>query len=134
MAVYMLCGLVVTTGYTYQKELTAEETIIKYLEDPIANSYLVMETLIDAEHVASLELISLEKCSTINYPWPYVASEDGLGYTKFRVFEVTFDIQYDAEYEIMQTMNFNGKQKKEFVLIYTNDGWIIHSMGFSMPI
>ena len=134
LAICLLCGLVITTGYTYQKELTAEETIMKYLEDPAANSHLVMETLINPEHVASLEFVSLEQRPTINYPWPYVSNADGLGYTKFLVFWVIYDILYEEGYDMYHTTFFNGKQMREFILIYTKDGWIIHSMGFSIPV
>lgn len=131
LALCMLCVLGVTTSYTYQRELTVEETIIKYLEDPVENSHLAIQTFIDMEHVEFLEFISLEKEPIINQPWPHVNKGEGLNYTKFRVYTVTYEILHDEDYEFNWISGINGVQIKEFILIYTKDGWRIHSIGFS---
>ncbi len=134
MMLCLLCGFVLITGYTYQKELTVEETIVKYLEDPIVNEELAVESPFNMEYIDHLEFAAMEKEPTANDQWPQVEPGKGLEYTKFRRYTVAYKTVYkeghenEGQYWFMTMMtNEEGITQIELVLIYTKDGWRIHS-------
>ncbi len=133
LVICMLLGVVATTCYTYERELTEEETIIKYLEDPATNSYLAIDKLIDIEYVEYVEFLALQKESIINRSWPTVHSKEH-SFTKFHIYTVAYKMKYKEGMEMYGSpwiIDENGVVTEEYILIYTKAGWRIHSHGFS---
>ncbi len=127
LAVCVVCGIGAITCYTYQRELTPEETIVKYLEDPEENGYLMLRTWTSPEYIDSIEVISLEKADMV-HAQILLPSDVKEGYTKIRVFSVTYDISYNEEYKYFE--GESGIKTQFFTLVYLKDGWRINEIGY----
>ena len=101
------------------------EVITKYVNDYANNQDLAVSHFFKPELIESNKLIEIKDCdqrfaSVTNYSGKY---------TSAKAFLVTYDIRYKPEAENLVTEE-SGIKTKYFVLIETEKGWLIDSIGY----
>ena len=101
------------------------EVITKYVNDYANNQDLAVSHFFNTELIESNKLIEIKDCdqrfaSVTNYSGKY---------TSAKAFLVTYDIRYKLEAENLVTEE-SGIKTKYFVLIETEKGWLIDSIGY----
>lgn len=116
-------GLDKETSSITNEQIT--EVITKYVNDYENNQDLAVSHFFKPELIESNKLIEIKDCdqrfaSVTNYAGKY---------TSAKAFLVTYDIRYKSEAQNLVTEE-SGIKTKYFVLIETEKGWLIDSIGY----
>lgn len=116
-------GLDKETSSITNEQIT--EVITKYVNDYENNQDLAVSHFFKPELIESNKLIEIKDCdqrfaSVTNYSGKY---------TSAKAFLVTYDIRYKSEAQNLVTEE-SGTKTKYFVLIETEKGWLIDSIGY----
>ncbi len=120
-----LCGFTIAGK---AKEKSSPESVIeKYVCDPEHNQDLAVMQFLNPEFIESTEFISIEDAESkfANLQkYHYTGS-----FSESKAFLVKYVVDYKDEYEHMMTEH-SGEKEKIFVLLDTDNGWIIDSVGY----
>ena len=123
----VLCSNTSIATFLRAENILPQKVIINYVNNPELFSELASKTYFEPDFIESIELIDIEKGDNQKLTG-YHANYDG-SYSDLDIYNVTYNITYKDEVAHKMTEQ-GGTKQKIFILLKSENGWIIDSIGY----
>lgn len=123
----VLCSNTSIATFLRAENILPQKVIINYVNNPELFSKLASKTYFEPDFIESIELIDIEKGDNQRLAG-YHANYDG-SYSDLDIYNVTYNITYKDEVAHKMTEH-GGTKQKIFILLKSENGWIIDSIGY----
>ena len=115
------------TAFSFESTASPKDVIKKYVENSAEYQNLAVKDFLNPEFIDNTELIEIEEADA-KFAAIHSANYSGK-YTDVVAYNVKYEVNYKEEYEYMMTES-SGIKEKLFILIDTEDGWLIDGIGY----
>ena len=126
-AVILISGSFLVSAFSVIKSSSPEDIIRNYVTNPTEYQNLAVKDFLNPKFINNTKLIEITKADT-KYAYAHHVKFSGK-YTDIVGYNVKYEVEYKDDYEYMMTEP-SGIKEKLFILVDTETGWLIDSVGY----
>lgn len=126
-AVILISGSFLVSAFSVIKSSSPEDIIRNYVTNPTEYQNLAVKDFLNPKFINNTKLIEITKADT-KYAYVHHVKFSGK-YTDIVGYNVKYEVEYKDDYEYMMTEP-SGIKEKLFILVDTETGWLIDSVGY----